>query len=366
MPPPDTHPDSDADFGLDFDPSQPLSIDDAMRLATHLHRAGARADAFEVYRRVLALAPGHADALHFMGLLAHEQGARADAVRLMAHSIELVPDHAPFRSNFGNVLLAAERFEEAETQYRTALSLDPDRPDALNGYAVLCAASARFADAEVLLCHLLDLCPDFTEARQNLARIYLRLGRIEEATTQALEAVARDPGSNPTREILGYAYCRLARVEEAARVYRQWLAEEPDNPTPRHLLAACTGEAVPPRASDAYVESVFDGFADSFDGRLSKLNYRAPELTAAAVIDCLGAGTAALQILDAGCGTGLCAPLLRPLAAHLTGVDLSSGMLTKASARGLYDALHQAELASFMQDRPGGFDLIVSADTLGI
>ena len=28
-------------------------------------------------------------------------------------------------------------------------------------------------------------------------------------------------------------------------------------------------------------------------------------------------------MLDAGCGTGLCAPLLRPYASRLTGVDLS-------------------------------------------
>ena len=356
MPAPDTQP--------EVDPSQPLSIDDAMQLATHLHRAGARAAAFEVYRRVLALAPNHADALHFMGLLAHEQGAHADAVRLMAHSVELVPDHAPFHSNFGNILFAAERIDEAEAQYRAALALDPDRADALNGYAVLCAAGGRFAEAEVLLGRLLNRCPDFTEARQNLARLYIRLGRIEEASSQALEAIARDPGSSRSRELLGYAYCRLARIDEAAEVYRAWLAEEPDDPRPRHLLAACTGEEIPPRASDAYVASVFDGFADSFDDRLSTLNYRAPQLTAATVAEGLGTATADLRVLDAGCGTGLCAPLLRPLAAHLTGVDLSSGMLAKARARGLYDALQQAELTSFMRERPAGFDLIVSADTL--
>src|SRR5699024_10679782 len=71
-----------------------------------------------------------------------------------------------------------------------------------------------------------------------------------------------------------------------------------------------------------------------------------------------------LDMLDAGCGTGLCAPLLRAHASHLVGVDLSSGMIEKARQRGGYDELVVAELTAFMQDRPASFDVIVSADTL--
>jgi len=37
------------------------------------------------------------------------------------------------------------------------------------------------------------------------------------------------------------------------------------------------------------------------------------------------------HVLDAGCGTGLCGPILRPYAAGLVGVDLSEGMLKVAA-----------------------------------
>lgn len=352
------------DAAPDLDPERPLSIDEAMQVASRLHRAGQRATAFEIYRRVLALIPGHPDALHFMGLLANEQGSHADALRLIAHSVELVPDHAGYRTNFGNALSAAGRLEDAEHHYRKALALDPDRPDALNGYAVLCAGLGRFADAEGIFLKLLQSDPDFKGARLNLARLYVRLGRIEEATEQSCEVLARDPDSAPARETLGYAYCKLGRFDDAAQVYRDWLAREPENASASYLLAACTGDAVPPRAPDAYVRSEFDGFADSFDQRLGLLEYQGPALTATALAAALGAGATGLAILDAGCGTGLCAPLLRPLAAHLTGVDLSAGMLARAKARGLYDALDQAELGAYLRDRPARFDAIVSADTL--
>jgi predicted TPR repeat methyltransferase len=69
-------------------------------------------------------------------------------------------------------------------------------------------------------------------------------------------------------------------------------------------------------------------------------------------------------VLDAGCGTGLCGPLLAPFARRLVGVDLSAGMLEHARAKNVYDGLHQAELTAFIAGHPQAFDIIVSADTL--
>jgi predicted TPR repeat methyltransferase len=71
-----------------------------------------------------------------------------------------------------------------------------------------------------------------------------------------------------------------------------------------------------------------------------------------------------LDILDAGCGTGLCGALLRPFANRLHGVDLSPGMLEKARADGHYDALIECELTAFMDARPQHYDVIACADTL--
>src|SRR6202012_4484032 len=71
-----------------------------------------------------------------------------------------------------------------------------------------------------------------------------------------------------------------------------------------------------------------------------------------------------LRILDLGCGTGLCGPLLRPWAARLVGVDLSPKMLSKAAARGVYDQLNCAELTQWLAEEAQPFDVIVCADVL--
>jgi predicted TPR repeat methyltransferase len=76
----------------------------------------------------------------------------------------------------------------------------------------------------------------------------------------------------------------------------------------------------------------------------------------------LPADRAFVSALDLGCGTGLCAPPLQGRVARLTGVDLSPRMLALAQARGLYDALHEAELLQWLQQARAGFDLVLAAD----
>jgi predicted TPR repeat methyltransferase len=71
-----------------------------------------------------------------------------------------------------------------------------------------------------------------------------------------------------------------------------------------------------------------------------------------------------LDVLDVGCGTGLCGPMVAPYARRLVGVDLSAGMLAHAKEKNVYDELLKTELTEYLRDNRGGFDLIVSGDAL--
>ena len=120
----------------------------------------------------------------------------------------------------------------------------------------------------------------------------------------------------------------------------------------------------PARASDAYLVRTFDDFADTFDSVLGRLEYRAPQRVCGALLAMLGEAGDQLRVLDAGCGTGLCGPLLRERAHRLTGVDLAPKMIEHARKRGCYDDLEVAELTQFLAAHPGSLDAVVSADTL--
>src|SRR5207249_5008145 len=125
------------------------------------------------------------------------------------------------------------------------------------------------------------------------------------------------------------------------------------------------GRVPPPdRASDAYVKNVFDEFASSFDTAMAGLDYGAPALVAERIAAEWPTPARQLDVLDAGCGTGLCGSSLRKHARRLVGVDLSEQMIARARARGAYDELAVSELTAFLQARDTSFDVIVSADTL--
>jgi predicted TPR repeat methyltransferase len=172
------------------------------------------------------------------------------------------------------------------------------------------------------------------------------------------------PRHPEARRLLALAHCALGEVDRAVEVFEDWLRQEPDDPIARHMLAACSGRHVPPRASDAFVEQTFDSFAASFEAKLAALSYRAPALVAAMLEDAGLAPLHALDVLDAGCGTGLCGALVAPFARRLIGVDLSDGMLAHARDKAVYHALIRAELTEYAGANNDAFDLIVSADTL--
>jgi predicted TPR repeat methyltransferase len=190
------------------------------------------------------------------------------------------------------------------------------------------------------------------------------LNRAREAATCYCKAITLRPKHREARKLLALAHTTLGEIEKATNILQEWLEEEPDNPIARHMLAACTGHDVPERASNSFIEATFDSFAASFESKLARLSYRAPALVAAMLEDYGLKGSHRLDVLDAGCGTGLCGMIVSPFARRLVGVDLSEGMLAHAKDKNVYNALVKAELTEYLRDHTEAFDLIVSADAL--
>ncbi len=315
---------------------------------------------------ILRRAPEQADALHFLGVLRHTQGRTDEAVALIHRSLAIIPDNATAWNNLGNVLLLAGRAEEAAAAYDQAVQFggDKEAPLALNNLCVLYRKLGRLGDSELACRRAIELQPDYGDAWHNLSATLIKQGRINEGLVAHAKAVALWPEDLQSRQEIIRALLMLDEHERAGKLLREWLASDPGNAVALHMLAASKGTATPERASDGYVQQVFDGFAASFDAKLEALHYRAPELVTQALAAVVGAPAAALDIVDAGCGTGLCGPGLRPFARRLAGCDLSEGMLRRAKSRQLYDVLHQAELTHYLATQPAAWDAVVSADTL--
>lgn len=352
----------DAELDADAEVSE-LTLEQALALAIRLHQRGDLEPAQTIYRRILEVLPDEVDALHFLGIAMHQNGDSAGGIELIERSITLDPQSNRY-NNLGNVLLEAGRFEEATHAFSRALELDPTHANAYNNLGALLKAQKRFDEAAVAYEKAIAINPEHVDAYNNMGNLLTVQGRVKEGVAYYCKAITLMPTHKEAKKLLGIAYYTLGEIDKAADVYRQWLEQEPDNPVPRHHLAACTREAVPVRAEDAYVELTFDAFADSFDAKLGHLDYRAPQLIAEALQRACGVARKQFSILDAGCGTGLCGPLIADYAARLIGVDLSAGMLAKAKLRNIYDELIKAELTAYLQTQVSAFDIILSADTL--
>lgn len=339
-------------------------VGDEFAEAVRLHRQGEPEKAEAAYRSVLKQDPCHADALQLLGMLRHHEGDSSEADRLFQEAIRVDPRHVDAYNNWGNVLAQQGRLEEAVATYRTAIDICPDRAQLHNNLAATLKAQGRLEEAASSYEKAVSLAPDFADAHYNLGIALNALERFSESEESYRRAISLDL-RHP------HAYRSLARLlsdrgqkSAAVDTLREWLAVAPNNDVAKHYWAALTGDGVPARASDAYVKEMFDEHAGGFEEHLANLDYRGPDVIEQMLKEFLPAADGNLAVLDAGCGTGLCAPKLRPYAKSLIGVDLSEGMLRGARARRIYDALELAELTGFLERNPGEYDLIVSADTL--
>lgn len=337
-----------------------------LQQAMRAHQRGDLDVAERLYRRILALRASQPDALHYYGVLQHDRGRSEEAVALIERALVQSPGYPDAHNNLGNVHKECGRVKDAEACYRQALECDPGHHNALCNLAVVLEAQARKEEAFDCYGRLLQLAPEHAHGHFLLGLFLRNNAEHREHMEQSVEcfrsASRLDVRNLRALEALGVTLYLLGRHDEATAIYRDWLQRDPDSPIARHMLASCGGAVAPARADDEYVRRLFDGFAASFDEQLvGYLDYRAPQLLADAIADGPDAG---LEVLDAGCGTGLCGPLLRNRARTLVGVDLSEGMVAAARRRGGYDRLVVDELTAFIDSRQQAWDLIVSADTL--
>jgi len=341
-----------------------LTLDEAIAVAILLQRNQQFSEAETLYRWILASVPDHPEALHYAGVLAQQRGRSDEAVVLMQRSLAREPGRADWQSNLGIAYQAQARVDEAIAAFSRAIELDPEHANAHSNLGVLLRAAQRPAEAERAYREAIRIAPEHSDAHTNLGVLLASLQRNQEAVACFCKALTLRPKHPDARKLLALAHCAIGEVDAAIRIFEDWLVAEPANPIARHMLAACTGRDVPARASDGFVTDTFATFAASFEAKLARLSYRAPALVVSMLAGARLAPSGELDVLDAGCGTGLCGPLLAPYARRLCGVDLSAEMLAHAAAKQVYDELTRAELAEYLGHHPAAFELIVSADTL--
>jgi len=309
--------------------------DATLRDAAKRHAAGDLDGAVRRYHAVLAARPGDANALNLLGVAARQQDDLAQALRFAEAAVRARPGNSVFLSNLGATLAESGHLGSAIAALRAAVRADPANAMAWRNLGQAMAATGDARGALEPLGRAVAAGPRVPEAHLALAHARRESGDLLGAR-QAAEAALAHAGADAA--LAGQA---------------------------RFLLAALGEGAAPERAPADYVRGLFDQYAARFDADLQgRLGYGTPTLLAGALRACGVAADGSRRVLDLGCGTGLSGVALAPFAAGMEGVDLSPRMLMQAQARGLYAALHEADLMAFLPAQAGAWDLVVAADVL--
>ncbi|MEO7055915.1 MAG: tetratricopeptide repeat protein, partial [Caldimonas sp.] len=271
------------------------------REAIALHGKGDVNAAEALYRGILAEMPASFHALHMLGVLLAQRDDLEESARLIAQAVRIDPGVAAAHANLGNTLRVLDRADEAMASYDRALRLEPGNERALKGRGLILWQTGQREKALACYEHLLTVNPGYAD------------GWIMKAA----------------------ALNHLGRNDESIACYRKALEfERASDPAKIHYMLAALGDEPPPAASPIeYVRDLFDKYARRFDAHLvGSLHYRGPQLLIEALDEWVT--DTPLDVVDLGCGTGLCGPLLKPWARSLTGMDLSPKMVEEARRKG--------------------------------
>jgi protein O-GlcNAc transferase len=247
-------------------PSQRASrsdrLRDRFRLAQALHRQGNIAGAGSIYQEILRSDPSHADALHFMGLIALQTGQAEHGIRLIEQAVALRPDYpealgnlgigyadlgrgrealacydkaialkpdlAEIHDNRGNVLRDLRQYEAAVASHDRAIALRPDQAGAYNNRGNALRDLRRFDAALASYDCALALEANFIEARSNRAVVLHALGRCEDALTSFDQVIARAPDIAEAHNGRGNVLQDLKRHQDALASFGTAIALKQD------------------------------------------------------------------------------------------------------------------------------------------
>ena len=324
---------------------------------------GDRAAAATHFAAALAAEPAHAAAAHGLSVALAALGRLDDAIAAAERTREIEPRWPGLD---GELALLYLRVGDAATALPLAERACAQAPDDPAPHGVRGAALVRLgrpADALAAYAAARACAPERVEVHVNYALGAEAVGDVDGAAASYRAALERDPANLAALLHLARLLADHGREDELAPVRDQLRAIDPDNAMTPHLLDALRGVTTA-RAPRDYVVALFDDSAERFDELLTgHLGYRVPEQVAATLAR-LDPTRRFARAIDLGCGTGLSGAAVRDRCDALVGVDLAPRMLERARDRGVYDALHQADVVEFLDGRRDRYDLVIATDVL--
>lgn len=196
--------------------------------AMQYHQAGKLAEAEVCYRKILAIVPDHADALHLLGVIAFQVGKNDAAIHLIGRAVNINPQNALYYNNLAAAFKGSGKAEQAIACYRNAVALKPDYAEAYNNLGITYKDQGDIESAISFYSKAVERRPDYAEAWHNMGLAYAHSGRPNKALSfyhKALEIKSNYP---EVYNNMGIIFKEMGRFSEAVSAYQKSVDLKPD------------------------------------------------------------------------------------------------------------------------------------------
>ncbi len=207
--------------------------------ALTLHRENRLVQAEAAYRTIFSHDEKHPEALHYMGVLYAQQGRHAEAIELYKKSLAVAPNVSAAHNNLGIALNSMERHEEALAAFQQAVTTDPEDVNAYNNLGGMLGYFDRQEEAINCFSKALKIKPDYDEAHYNLAVLLSDQKRFDEARKHYLETIKLNPHHFGALNNLGIIHMMKKELQEARRCFQSALQVNPGHSNALSQLAIC-------------------------------------------------------------------------------------------------------------------------------
>jgi choline-sulfatase len=218
-----------ARYTEDDDPKRLIGLDTLMLQGLELHGAGRHAEAFDVYRKVMAQRPDMNVAYRRLAAIQWGAGAPREAIATLRDALARNGPDLEIEVRLGTYLAESGQALEAITTLERVTSADPGHGEALNALGIAYAQAGRPADALRTFERALAANPRDVLAQENIGTVHLERrdgGAARAAFTRALEG---DPRSSRAHAGLGVVAAQAGRRDEAIEHWRQAVSYDATN-----------------------------------------------------------------------------------------------------------------------------------------
>jgi tetratricopeptide (TPR) repeat protein len=213
-----------------IDPSQVMSMsaEQALQIANQHLNQGNFKEAAAILKKILAVEPQNAFALHLLGVVLYQSGQAKEGMHVIKQAINIDPHQALFHSNLAEMCRQHKQLREAKFHGLEAIKLQPNFVPALSNLGVALFDLKEFDESEAVHLKALSIDSHCLQSINNLGSIERTRNHPDKAMAWYRKAIKINPSFLDALNNLSAVLIEEERPDEAVPFLEDLLKKAPN------------------------------------------------------------------------------------------------------------------------------------------